>query len=229
MRVTFISYTKYLFTKNIKYGKENCLDYFLRFFKLFEVNCLECNRSFRIYVTRRSRRNGFRPSQSLSCTFLEMTSPDAARASLRSRDTLRRVLATPITKVVDSIWFKRREGRYGGRFSYRFSRARIRAAFSLEICWLFAVSHVFLLHRNYDTLSRVGKWWKTEIYYFPCVIYASGGLISGIFKVAEAYFFLAYARALSYFCIARLDATGIYARRTMIPARTLVHGSRSPA
>lgn len=41
---------------------------------------------------------------------------------------------------------------------------------------------------------------KTEIYYFPSVIYTFGGLISGIFKVVEAYFFLAYV-ARSYFCI----------------------------
>jgi len=141
-----------------------------------------------------------------------------------SRDTLRRIFATPITKVEsDSIQPSGKEVR-DAQPTYWFSQARI-SALRLLFPSKYAdydssASHVFvLLWTAIRRKSRAGKT-KDGNLLFPRsydVLFMSGGLILRIFEVGHVRPTSTIRRALLFSCkIARLVATRIYARQTMI-------------
>lgn len=236
MRRLHMSFCKKYLKRNIKLIK-----YKIKY-KIIRIIFAFCNirskfsreqpgsRLFRIdwNVTRGSRCNGLRPTRSLSCTFLEMTSPDAAHLSSREIpcDEYLRVRL----RKSKTIRFNHGEGRY----ETRAIPLSIFSGTNLPSSCLFPRNMLiirrqsrFYLHRNYDTLSRVSKRRKTEIYYFPSVIYASG-LIFRILRSHRDLLLLGACRAfLLLYSFAHLDTRRIYARRTMIRHALLVLG-RNP-
>lgn len=155
-----------------------------------------------------------------------------------SRDTLRRIFATPITKVEGDSIQPSGKGVRDARLAYRFSRARICPGllFPSKYADYSRRQSRFCITSGRDTLSRAGKTEDGNLL-FPHsydVLFMSGGLILGVFKVAARGLSRRYAAprraARSYFPynVARFRRKENLCAANDDSARTLVLATRSP-
>lgn len=173
--------------------------------------------SFRIDWNRRIRRHNITASVRREVWRLHISGDVVSRC--RTRNMYREIHCDEYLRLrlrkSKAIRFNHRERRYETRAMpvSIFSGAYLPPAFSLEIYWLFERQSRFCITLGRDTLSRAGKTEDGNLL-FPRrydVLFMSGGLILGIFKVAAWGLRYAARSYFSYNVVRR-----IYARQTMI-------------